>query len=250
MNTCPLTTGRVSGKLAVPKSYEWRNKRLSVLPRNGKSLVRISAAEAPAVSGWLLSHIGGVQRPDAVRPRQSLVGLGSVATLPFFVFSIPKFYEVPMADKTFQTPTGESPQLVRCKDCAHLLPVNEHRRKARCVWTGERLDAGEVERARECFGFEEKAGEDLTSAGVSGMVGFPKSVRGVAIAVSSSPTVKKVLPAYSAVEALTISSGRLSYIGGIITSRTREGLAVSDRLGSVVIPPLLFNPKLSEVPHA
>lgn len=159
-----------------------------------------------------------------------------------------------------------------CAICIHSLPVNEHRNKARCLWTGERLDAGDVERVRECIGFEErhfsasdlypqnpqypqnclsekKTGEGLTSAGVSGKVGFPKSVRGVAIAVSSSPTVKKVLPAYSAVEALTISSGRLSHIGGIITSRTREGLAVSDRLGSVVIPPLLFNPKLSEVPH-
>ena len=136
-----------------------------------------------------------------------------------------------------------------CAVCIHFLTVDEHRNKARCVWTGARLDAGEVERVRECIGFEEKAGEDLTSAGVSGKVGFPKNVRGVAIAVSSSPTVKKVLPAYSAVEALTISSGRLSHIGGIITSRTREGLAVSDRLGSVVIPPLLFNPKLSEVPH-
>lgn len=144
------------------------------------------------------------------------------------------------------------PSTVRgaCAACVHFLPVNEHRNKARCVWTGERLDAGEVERVRECIGFEKKAGEGLTSAGVSGKVSFPKSVRGVAIAVSSSPTVKKVLPAYSAVEALTISSGRLSHIGGIITSRTREGLAVSDRLGSVVIPPLLFNPKLSEVPHA
>lgn len=136
-----------------------------------------------------------------------------------------------------------------CAACIHFLPVNEHRNKARCLWTGERLDAGEVQWVRECIGFEKKAGEGLTSAGVSGKVSFPKSVRGVAIAVSSSPTVKKVLPAYSAVEALTISSGRLSHIGGIITSRTREGLAVSDRLGSVVIPPLLFNPKLSEVPH-
>ena len=160
-----------------------------------------------------------------------------------------------------------------CAVCIHFLTVDEHRNKARCLWTGERLDAGEVQWVRECIGFEErhfsasalypqyprypqnclsekKTGEGLTSAGVSGKVGFPKSVRGVAIAVSSSPTVKKVLPAYSAVEALTISSGRLSHIGGIITSRTREGLAVSDRLGSVVIPPLLFNPKLSEVPHA
>ena len=82
-----------------------------------------------------------------------------------------------------------------------------------------------------------------------GMLKVPKNVRGVAIAVSSSPTMKKVLPAYSACLAAGVFIGRLVHIGGIITSGTREGPAVSNGLGSVVISPLLFNPKLSEVPH-
>ena len=43
-----------------------------------------------------------------------------------------------------------------CKDCAHLLPLDEHRRKARCRWTGERLAAGDVELVRDCIGFEER----------------------------------------------------------------------------------------------
>ncbi len=46
-----------------------------------------------------------------------------------------------------------------CLVCVHFLPVNEHRNKARCVWTGERLDAGEVERVRECIGFERRQGK-------------------------------------------------------------------------------------------
>lgn len=95
-----------------------------------------------------------------------------------------------------------------------------------------------------CSHPREKAGsEDLTAGCLSATVKAPKNVRGVAIAVSSSPTMKKVLPAYSACLAAGVSIGRLAYIGGIITSGTREGPAVSNGLGSVVIPPLFFNPK-------
>ena len=91
----------------------------------------------------------------------------------------------------------------------------------------------------------------LTERGLSETVIYPKNVRGVAIAVSSSPTVKKVLPAYSACLAAGVFIGRLVHIGEIATSGTCEGPAVSNGLGSVVISPLFFNPKPFEVPfHA
>lgn len=135
----------------------------------------------------------------------------------------------------------------RCKDCAHLLPLDEHRRKARCRWTGERLASGGVERVRDCIGFEERPGLDLCRSLRQGEV--PQNCQRRSNRRFIVPNGEESIAAYSAVEAPAVSSGRLSHIGGIITSGTREGPAVSDRLGSVVIPPLLFNPKLSEVPH-
>lgn len=86
----------------------------------------------------------------------------------------------------------------------------------------------------------------LTGSGDSVNLKFPKVVRGVTIAVSQFPTVKKVLSAYTAifrVPAGTVSSGLRVYIGRVATSGTREGPAVSDRLGSVVTLPLFFNPE-------
>ena len=135
----------------------------------------------------------------------------------------------------------------RCKDCAHLLPLDEHRRKARCRWTGERLASGGVERVRDCIGFEKRPGLDLCRSLRQGEV--PQNCQRRSNRRFIVPNGEESIAAYSAVEAPAVSSGRLSHIGGIITSGTREGPAVSDRLGSVVIPPLLFNPKLSEVPH-
>ena len=77
----------------------------------------------------------------------------------------------------------------------------------------------------------------LTFALRSRILSFPKNVRGVAIAVSLSPTVKKVLPAHSANfrgPSGIVSAGRRVSIGRPATSGTREGPAVSVRLGSVV----------------
>ena len=77
----------------------------------------------------------------------------------------------------------------------------------------------------------------LTDRGQSVNFEFPKINRGVAIAVSLSPTVKKVLPAHSAnfrAPSGIVSAGRRVSIGIPATSGTREGPAVSVRLGSVV----------------
>jgi len=81
----------------------------------------------------------------------------------------------------------------------------------------------------------------------------PKNSRGVAIAVSQSPTVKKVLPAHSAIfraPAGIVSGGVRVSIGRPATSGTREGPAVSRGLGSVVWSAFSFLiPSNLEVPH-
>ena len=91
----------------------------------------------------------------------------------------------------------------------------------------------------------------LTFALRSRILSFPKNVRGVAIAVSLSPTVKKVLPAHSAnfrAPSGIVSIGWRVSIGRPATSGTREGPAVSNGLGSVVWSASFFNPKPFEVP--
>jgi len=91
----------------------------------------------------------------------------------------------------------------------------------------------------------------LTFALRSRILSFPKNVRGVAIAVSLSPTVKKVLPAHSAnfrAPSGIVSIGWCVSIGRPATSGTREGPAVSNGLGSVVWSASFFNPKPFEVP--
>ena len=91
----------------------------------------------------------------------------------------------------------------------------------------------------------------LTFALRSLILSFPKTVRGVAIAVSPSPTVKKVLPAHSAnfrAPSGIVSIGWRVSIGRPATSGTREGPAVSNGLGSVVWSASFFNPKPFEVP--
>lgn len=156
-----------------------------------------------------------------------------------------------------------------CAACVHFLPVNEHRNKARCLWTGERLDAGEVQWVRECIGFEErhfsasdlypqnpqypqnclsekKTGEGLTSAGVSGKVRLPNLDRR-SNRLSLLPRNGKSIAAYSAVEAPIVSSGRLSHIGGVQRPHVREAVAAYLGPGSVV-PCLFYFPNL-EVPH-
>lgn len=133
-----------------------------------------------------------------------------------------------------------------CAACVHFLPVNEHRNKARCLWTGERLDAGEVQWVRECIGFEKKTGEGLTSAGVSGKVRLPNLDRR-SNRLSLLPRNGKSIAAYSAVEAPIVSSGRLSHIGGVQRPHVREAVAAYLGPGSVV-PCLFYFPNL-EVPH-
>lgn len=135
----------------------------------------------------------------------------------------------------------------RCKDCAHLLPLDEHRRKARCRWTGERLASGGVERVRDCIGFEKKAGEGLTSAGVYGNLASPNLTRRNK-RLSSLPRAGKSLVRISAVEAPIMSNGRLSHIGGVQRPSTvRLGGFV--RAGERCCPASFFTPKSNEVPH-
>lgn len=135
-----------------------------------------------------------------------------------------------------------------CAVCIHFLTVDEHRNKARCVWTGERLDAGEAQWVRECIGFEKKTGEGLTSAGVSGNLASPNQSRRHK-RLSSLPRAGKSLVRISAVEAPIMSNGRLSHIGGVATSKYREAWRLRLSRGAL-LPRLFFLiPKSIEVPH-
>ena len=108
----------------------------------------------------------------------------------------------------------------RCKDCAHLLPLDEHRRKARCRWTGERLASGGVERVRDCIGFEEGPGLDLCRSLRQGEVPLNRDRRSNRL--SCSPRAGKSIAAYSACLAAGMFIGRLAHIGGVATSSIRE----------------------------
>lgn len=154
-----------------------------------------------------------------------------------------------------------------CEACIHFLPVNEHRNKARCAWTGERLNAGEVELLRECIGFEErhfsasdlypqypqnclsekKTGEGLTSAGDSGKVRFP-NLKSHNRRLSLAPQGEKDLFSYSAIHAHTVFSVAHVHIGRVtrpVSARTGGFFKAGER----VYPAFLFNPQLEEVPH-
>lgn len=137
-----------------------------------------------------------------------------------------------------------------CAVCIHFLTVDEHRNKARCVWTGARLDAGEVERVRECIGFEEKTGLDLCRSLRQGEV--PLNLARRSNRLFCFPRAGKSIAAYTAIShspAGNISGGRYVHIGRVIRPGLREGPAASLRPGSVS-PCLFLFPKLSEVPHA
>ena len=148
-----------------------------------------------------------------------------------------------------------------------------------CPFTepGERLDAGEVERERQCIGFEErhfsdsdlhpqypqyphnclsgeKAGEGLTSAGVSGNLAFPKyNERRTANAIPFPPrkgrSTRTSIAESSAYHALLgVTRRERGYIGRVqrpVSVKTRQPLI---GLGSVV-PCLSFYPQNNEVPH-
>lgn len=136
-----------------------------------------------------------------------------------------------------------------CEACIHFLPVNEHRNKARCAWTGERLNAGEMELLRECIGFEEKTGLDLCRSLRQGEV--PLNLARRSNRLFCFPRAGKSIAAYTAIShspAGNISGGRYVHIGRVIRPGLREGPAASLRPGSVS-PCLFLFPKLSEVPH-
>ena len=92
----------------------------------------------------------------------------------------------------------------------------------------------------------------LTFALRSRILSFPKNVRGVAIAVSLSPTVKKVLPAHSAnfrAPSGIVSNGRRVSIGRPATSSIREDWRPHMSRGALSVCLFHFNPPKSyEVP--
>ena len=137
----------------------------------------------------------------------------------------------------------------RCKDCAHLLPLAEHRRKARCRWTGERLASGGVERVRDCIGFEERPGLDLCRSLRQGEVPQNNARRNKRL--FCLPRIEKSLVSYSAcLAAGGLSIGRLAHIGRVTRLGLREGPAVSHWPGSVLSCLFSFKtPKQCEVPH-
>lgn len=135
----------------------------------------------------------------------------------------------------------------RCKDCAHLLPLDEHRRKARCRWTGERLVAGDVERVRNCIGFEERPGLDLCRSLRQGEVPLNQSRRSNRRFIV--PNGEESIAAYSACLAAAMFIGRLAHIGGVATSSIREDWRLRLSRGAL-LPRLFFLiPKSIEVPH-
>lgn len=92
-----------------------------------------------------------------------------------------------------------------------------------------------------------KAKGGLTDKGILLILESPKNVRGVAIAFSQSPTVKKVLPAISAIfraPAGIVSCGWRVSIGRPATSRTREGWRSRTDRGALYGLPLFLIPKI------
>ena len=55
-----LTAGCLSATVKAPKKAERRSNRLSVLPRDGRSIAAHSACLAAGVSIGRLAHIGGI----------------------------------------------------------------------------------------------------------------------------------------------------------------------------------------------
>ena len=89
--------------------------------------------------------------------------------------------------------------------------------------------------------------QGLTVGGLSETVNSPKTVRGVAIAVSQSPTVKKVLPAISAIfraPAGIVSSGWRVSIGRPATSSIREDWRSRTDRGALYGLPLFLIPEI------
>lgn len=140
----------------------------------------------------------------------------------------------------------------RCKDCAHLLPLDEHRRKARCRWTGERLTAGDVELVREYIGFEERPGLDLCRSLRHGEV--PQISTKGERHLFRLPRAERTFVRKSFVLKLPAGGvpigGRFEHIDGNTSSVFREGTATFGRGRGKQVLPSFFNPQVStEVPH-
>jgi hypothetical protein len=89
--------------------------------------------------------------------------------------------------------------------------------------------------------------QGLTGGGNLLILDSPKPVRGVAIAVSQSPTVKKVLPAISAIfraPAGIVSSGQRVSIGRPATSSIREDWRSRTDRGALYGLPLFLIPEI------
>ena len=140
----------------------------------------------------------------------------------------------------------------RCADCSHLLPVNEHRRKARCRWTGERLTAGDVELVWEYIGFEERPGLDLCRSlrqgevplihceGERHLFRLPRAERTF---VRKSFVLK--LPAGG-----VPIGGRFEHIDGNASSVVREATATfAMGRGKQALPSFFYSQIYCEVPH-
>ena len=88
-----LTHSHLSARVETPNLAR-RNKRLSCLPRTGKSLVAYSAHHAAGVSIGRFAHIGRVTRPGFREGPAASLRPGSVLPC-LFAFKTPKFSEVP-----------------------------------------------------------------------------------------------------------------------------------------------------------
>lgn len=88
-----LTHGYLSATVEIPNLAR-RNKRLSCLPRTGKSLVAYSAHHAAGVSIGRFVHIGRVTRLGFREGPAASLRPGSVLPC-LFSFKTPKFSEVP-----------------------------------------------------------------------------------------------------------------------------------------------------------
>lgn len=88
-----LTFAGAAGMVAVPKDVTRHSNRLSVLPRNGKSIAAYSAVEAPTISGSLLSHIGG-EASSVFREGTAVLVTDRGGLFPRLFYSLNR-YEVP-----------------------------------------------------------------------------------------------------------------------------------------------------------
>ncbi len=139
-----------------------------------------------------------------------------------------------------------------CKDCAHLLPLDEHRRKARCRWTGERLASGGVERVRDCIGIEERPGLDLCRSLRQGEV--PQIPYEGERHLFRLPRAERTFVRKSFVLKLPAGGvpigGRFEHIDGNASSVFREGTAAFIRgRGKQALPSFFNSQNPYEVPH-